>query len=69
MCVAVKLENWTLARGGVQLRYSALLQNKDWAVGSIQYRHRYEAQYTAVWGVWGRGEVDTVSNISGGEKA
>ena len=51
------------------MRYSALLQNKDWAVGSIQYRHRYEAQYTAVWGVWGRGEVDTVSNISGGEKA
>ena len=49
------------------MRYSALLQNKDWAVGSIQYGHRYEAQYTAVWGVWG--EMDTVSNISGGEKA
>ena len=50
------------------MRYSALLQNKDWGVEGVLYRHRYEAQYTAVWGVWG-GEVDTVSNISGGEKA
>ena len=53
------------------MRYSALLQNKDWGVEGVLYRHRYEAQCTAVWGVWGvwGGEVDTVSNISGGEKA